>query len=93
MNKRLAGIVLAIALILLVTAIAMQFTTEVNWTATDFIAAAILLLGAGLACELVLRKVKATKHRIIICVIILLLLLLLWAELAIGIFNSLISGS
>lgn len=86
-NKRLIGILLTVALLLLIPLIAMQFTDEVNWTLLDFIAAAVLLLGAGLMCELVLRKVKKTKHRIALCFAILAMLLLIWAELAVGIFD------
>jgi hypothetical protein len=65
----------------------MQFTDEVNWTLPDFIAAAVLLPCTGLMCELVLRKVKKTKHRIAICLATLAMLLLIWAELAVGIFD------
>lgn len=70
----------------------MQFTDEVNWTLFDFIAAALLLLGTGLMCELALRKVNKIRHRIALCMAILALLLLIWAELAVGIFGIPISG-
>lgn len=50
-NKRLIGIWLTVAFILLTPFIAMQFTHEVNWTVSDFIVAAILQTGTGLACE------------------------------------------
>lgn len=86
-NKRLIWILLIVAIILFIPLIAMQFTEEVNWTLLDFIAAGVLLLGAGLMCELVLRKVRKAKHRIVICIAILTTLLLIWAELAVGIFD------
>ena len=86
-NKRLTGILITVALLLLTPLIAMQFTDEVNWTLPDFIAAAVLLTGTGLLCELALRKVKKTKYQIVICLVILAMLLLIWAELAVGIFN------
>ena len=92
-NKRLIGMVLTVVFILLIPFIAMQFTDEVNWIASDFAVAAVLLLGTGLACELVLRKVKKTKHRIALCAGILVILFLIWAELAVGIFGSPFSGS
>ncbi len=92
-NKRLIGMVLTVVFILLIPFIAMQFSDEVNWTASDFAVAAVLLLGTGLACELVLRKVKKTKHRIALCAGILVILFLIWAELAVGIFGSPFSGS
>jgi peptidoglycan/LPS O-acetylase OafA/YrhL len=91
-NTRLLIILLAAALLLLIPFIAMQFTDEVNWTLFDFIAAGILLLGTGLLCELVLRKVKKNSLRIAICVVLLVIPLLIWAELAVGIFGSPLSG-
>jgi peptidoglycan/LPS O-acetylase OafA/YrhL len=90
--KRLIIIVSVVAFLLLIPLIAMQFTNEVNWSLFDFIAAAVMLLGTGLLCEFVMRKVKKKSHRIIICFAFLLLLLLIWAELAVGIFGSPIGG-
>ncbi|PHR11099.1 MAG: hypothetical protein COA40_12260 [Aequorivita sp.] len=92
-NKRLIGILIVVAIILLIPLIAMQFTDEVNWDLFDFIVMGGLLLGTGLSCEIVLRMVKNTTHRIIICGIILIMLFLVWAELAVGIFGTPIAGS
>lgn len=92
-NKRLTGILLTVVVLLLVPFMAMQFTTEVNWSAFDFIVAAVLLFGTGLLIELVLRVVKKRNHRMIICLGILAALFLLWVELAVGIFGSPIAGS
>ena len=92
-NKRLTGIVLTVALLLLIPFIAMQFSSEVTWSLPDFIVAGVLLLGTGLLCELVLRKVKKIGHRIIICGALLVILLLIWAELAVGIFGTQFAGS
>ena len=91
-NKRLIIILLTSAILLLIPLIAMQFTDEVNWTLFDFIVAAVLLFGTGLMCELVIRKVNKTKFRIAICVALLAMLLLIWAELAVGIFGTPLSG-
>jgi len=71
----------------------MQFTNEVNWTLFDFIVAGVLLLGTGLVFDLVIRKTKNIKYRIAISVALLIILLLVWAELAVGIFGTPISGS
>ncbi len=92
-NKRLIGILITVTLILLVPFIAMQFTNEVKWGLFDFAAAGILLFGTGLLCELVLRKVKKTSYRIGICIVLLIALFLIWAELAVGIFGSPLSGN
>ena len=82
-----------VLLLLLIPFVAMQFTNEVNWSLMDFIMAGILLFGTSLVFELVIRKVKSTKHRLLISGIILLLLFLVWAELAVGIFGSPIAGN
>ena len=92
-NKRLTGILFTIALILLMPLIAMQFTSDVQWSLTDFVAMGILLLGTGLSCELVMRKVKKVGHRIVICGAILLVFFLIWVELAVGIFGTPLAGS
>lgn len=92
-NKRLTGIVLAVAFLLTIPFFAMQFTDEVKWDAPDFLVMGILLLGTGLLCELVLRLVKKTHHRLIICGLLLLALFLVWAELAVGIFGTPFAGS
>lgn len=92
-NKRLFGIVLTVAFILLVPLIAMQFTKEVKWKMPDFIIMGTLLLGTGLMCELVMRKVKKIQHRVYIIEAILIALFLIWAELAVGIFGTPFAGS
>ena len=92
-NKRLIGIVLAVALILLIPLIAMQFTNEMNWNLFDFVVMGSLLLGTGLMCELVVRKVKNKDYRIGILAVIVVALFLIWAELAVGIFGTPFAGS
>ena len=92
-NKRFIGIVLIIVFLLLTPLIAMQFTNDVNWNLGDFVVAGVLLLGTSLICEVVMRKVKETNHRIILCAAILVALLLIWIELAVGLFGTPFAGS
>lgn len=92
-NKRLIFILATIVFILLVPLVAMQFTSEVNWSAADFALMGTLLLGTGLLCELVLRLVQKTSYRILLCLLLLAALFLIWAELAVGIFGSPFAGS
>jgi len=87
-NKRLIGIVVTAALLLLIPLIA-----RAPWSRFDFVAAGVLLLGTGLACEFVLRKVTQTKYRIAICAAILAALLLIWIEIAVGLFGTPFAGS
>lgn len=92
-NKRLIGIVLIVAFLLLIPFTAMQFTDEVSWTLPDFVVAGVLLLGTGLLGELVLRTVSKIEYRIAICGVLLLALVLVWLELAVGIFGTPLAGS
>ena len=92
-NIRLIIILSVVTCLLLVPLIAMQFTSEVDWGPFDFIVMGVLLYGTGLSCELVLRKIKKTTHRIIVCGVILFALFLIWAELAVGVFGTPFAGS
>ena len=92
-NQRLNGILGTVAFLLFIPLIAMQFTTEVDWKLADFLIVGLLLLGTGLLCELVLRRVSKTSHRWLICGLILLVMALVWLELAVGIFGTPFAGS
>lgn len=92
-NTRLIIIVLVIVTLLLIPLLAMQFTNEVNWKLMDFVVAGVLLLGTGLLAELVIRKVKNIRYRVVIVLGLLMALLLIWADLAVGIFGTPLSGS
>ena len=92
-NKRVIFIIAAVPTLLLIPLIAMQFNNGVDWKIFDFLIMGVLLLGTGLLCELVLRKVKSTKWRILICGAVLFAFLLIWAELAVGIFGTAFAGS
>jgi hypothetical protein len=92
-NKRLGIIISTATALLAIPFIAMQFTSEVDWKVGDFVLFGVLLFGTGLLCELILRNVKTTQNRIILCAVALLIFLLIWAELAVGIFGSPFAGS
>jgi hypothetical protein len=92
-NKRLLIILAIAATMLLTPLIAMQFTSEVDWTRSDFVIMGIMLFGTGMLCELILRKVKSFKNRIAICGVVLFAFFLIWGELAVGIFGTPFAGS
>lgn len=74
------------ALVLLLPAVAMQLTSEVNWGPGDFVVAAGLLGLTGLAIEGAVRLTASPLRRAALVAGALALLLLIWAELAVGIF-------
>jgi hypothetical protein len=85
-NSVFLWLALATGLILLIPLVAMQFTDEVVWTLSDFMAAGVLLFGAGGAFVLAARRLP--RHRLIVGVVVVAALLWLWAELAVGVFTN-----
>jgi len=77
----------AVALILLAPAVAMRFTTEVNWTTSDFVFAGIMLIGGATVIEVVAWKVRNPVVRIGFALVIVAIVALVWIEGAVGIFN------
>jgi hypothetical protein len=93
MSKRLKIMLICMLVLQLLSFIAMQFTSEVNWSAFDFIMAAILLLATALFCNWIWSKVKNTKTKFMLCAVVLFVLILVWTEIAVGIFDSPIGGN
>lgn len=92
-NKRIIIVFSIVAVLLLIPFIAIQFTNEVDWSIADFVIMGVLLSGAGILCEMVMRKIKSIKNRILICGAVLFVFFLIWAELAVGLFGTPLAGS
>lgn len=75
-------------IIMLLPAIAMQFTDEVNWTLSDFVFAALMLGGTGMVCELVLRKSGSNAYRVGALFALASAFLIIWVSGAVGIIGS-----
>ena len=82
-----------VGLLLIIPLIAMQLTDEVEWSLFDFIIMGTLLLITGLMGEIIFKKVKKYKHRVILYVVVAIIFFLIWVELAVGIFGTLFAGS
>ncbi len=92
-TKRIQILLIGIISVLSIPAIAMLFTKEVNWDIADFAVMGTLLLAVGLTAEYILRKVTLKRNRIVLLIGLFILLLVIWAELAVGIFDSPFAGS
>ena len=77
----------AVALVMLVPAVAMRFTEEVNWTTGDFVFAGVLLIGGAALIELVAWRVRNPVIRIGFALFVVAVVAALWAEAAVGVFH------
>lgn len=75
-------------LLLLAPLIAMRFTDEVNWNASDFVFAGVLLGSVGFAFELIVRKSTNLAYRAGGGLAILAAFLTIWANAAVGMIGS-----
>lgn len=80
---RIAGWGAAAALLAL-PAIAMQFTTEVDWTPGDFLAAAIMLTALGTGLEIAVRVARGNAHLLGMIIAAFAGFLTMWANGAVG---------
>ena len=78
----------AVAALLLAPLVAMQFTSEVDWDETDFIAMAFILGSLGLALEFMVSRSESIAYRIASGIAVLAAFLLIWANLAVGMIGS-----
>ncbi|HZH44713.1 MAG TPA: hypothetical protein VEY50_11590 [Lysobacter sp.] len=76
------------ACLLLLPAVAMRFTAEVDWSAFDFIAMGALLFGACAAYEVAAWLSRNTAYRAGAGIAIGCGFLLVWVNLAVGIIGS-----
>lgn len=82
------GVALITGLILMIPLIAMQFSNEVNWDATDFIVMGALLFGTGSAYVLLTRQLPNLVNRLAFASAIGSTFLLIWVNLAVGLIGG-----
>lgn len=78
----------AAAALLAVPFVAMQFTRDVNWSASDFIAMGALIAIVGGLFELAVRSSRSRIYRAAFALALLGAFLVVWANLAVGIVGS-----
>lgn len=84
---RVLGWSIAAGLILL-PLVAMQFTSEVNWTAGDFVFAILMIGSVGLAFELVVRASSNMAYRAGAAAALAASFLTMWVNGAVGMIGS-----
>jgi hypothetical protein len=78
----------AAAALVALPAVAMRFTTEVQWTASDFVFAAVLIGGVGLLLELAVRRSGSRAYRAGAAAAIAGGFFTVWANAAVGMIGS-----
>lgn len=82
---RVAGVTVGI---LLIPFIAMRFTSEVNWTFSDFLIMGILIFGTGMAYTLISRMSDTLSYRLAVGTGVGTGFFLIWSNLAVGLIGS-----
>ena len=93
MNLKAIKRALSPLLLLFIPLFGNLFFYQVNWSLFDFIVMGFLLVLTGLSIHFILEKVVNKKLRILPIIFVIIIFLMIWAELAIGVFGSLIAGS
>lgn len=88
LSTSIALLTMATAGVLAIPLVAMQFTTEIIWTMSDFIFAGVLIFGTGLAYLLLTRTSGQVTYRLAVGCLLATTFLLLWVNGAVGIIGS-----
>ena len=79
--------------LLLILLIGMTITDEINWSPFDFFTMGSLLILLGIGINLVSSRVKNLKNRVLYIGILVIIFMLIWAELAVGLFETPFAGN
>ena len=79
--KRLIIILVAAESLLLIPFVAMKFSGEVNWTATDFMTMGVMLLCTGIGIEVALRFFQVTWAKAAAVAAVLFAFVMVWGAL------------
>ncbi len=78
----------AAVLLLLLPFFAMKVTDQVNWTASDFVFAGLLIGGAGLILELAVRRTGDRSYQAAAALAVAAAFMTIWSNGAVGIIGS-----
>ncbi len=79
--------------LLLIPLIGITITDVINWSVFDFIIMGFLLIFLSIGINFVSNRIKNLKNRILYIGILVLIFMLIWAELAVGLFETPFAGN
>ncbi len=87
-RRQMAYIFLGTVALLMIPLIAMQFTSEVNWSPSDFIVMGVMLFSAGLTYILISKMRDNLTYRLGVGIAVVTGFVLVWMNLAVGLIGS-----
>lgn len=91
--KQFTFILIIVVLLLSIPFVVSFFNTEVNWSWFDYTVMGILLLLVGITAAFLFNNLKNKKRRWLYFILLGIVLFVIWAELAVGVFNTVIAGN
>lgn len=88
LSRSILGVGMVTGLILLVPMLAMKFTDQVDWSASDFIIMGALLFGVGMAYTLTTMGEPNIVYRVAMALGLGGTLFMIWANLAVGLIGA-----
>ena len=76
------------AALLLTPLVAMQFTSEVDWSLADFVVMGAMMLAVGVPIELAVRASDSLAYRLGAALALITGFLLIWVNLAVGVIGN-----
>jgi len=78
--------------VLLVVFLASLLSDQLTWSIFDFLIGGALIFVFASVETIIWKKLKS-QHRLFVVLFVLLVFLILWAEMAVGLFDSPLAGS
>lgn len=92
-TRALVRVIMGTTGLLLIPLLGMLVSDEVQWNSFDFAVMGTLIATTWLTFETLASRYRKTETKLVIGMVILAVFLLIWAELAVGIFDTPFAGS
>lgn len=69
------------------------FSDHMTWKIFDYIIISILFIMTGFAIDFVSSKLDNKKYKLIAIIIVICFFLIIWAELAVGVLETILAGN
>ena len=92
-SSLLLAFALCVALLLTLVGITDYYSSEVNWSRTDYVIATMFLFAFTSLVIITLKINLSIRYKVGLIALLIILFLTIWIELAVGLFGSPFSGT